>query len=154
MVVNYGTRSSRERAMLTDFGLAIQTATAPTEASISGTAAYLSPEQVRNETLTPASDIYSLGLVVLQCFTNEIAFPGTVVESITGRLNHDPFIPPTLPEPWPLMLSQMTDRLPENRPVAEDVAAAVRQVIRSTAARHKGRRAGDRPGAPIPPRSE
>ena len=86
MIVNYGTASSRERAMLTDFGLAIQTATVPTEASISGTAAYLSPEQVRNETLTPASDIYSLGLVALQCFTNEIAFPGTVVESITGRM--------------------------------------------------------------------
>jgi serine/threonine protein kinase len=147
MVVNYGTESSRERALLTDFGLAIQTATAPTEASISGTAAYLSPEQVRNETLTPASDIYSLGLVILQCFTNEIAFPGTVIESISGRLKHDPFVPESLPEPWPQMLHHMTDRNPANRPVAEEVAVAVRQVIRSTAARHKGRRASDRPGA-------
>ena len=149
MIVNYGTESSRERALLTDFGLAIQTATAPTEASISGTAAYLSPEQVRNETLTPASDIYSLGLVILQCFTNEIAFPGTVIESITGRLKHDPLIPDQLPEPWPAMLAQMTDRIPANRPVAEEVAAAARLVIRSTTARLKGRRASDRPDSPL-----
>ena len=144
MIANYGTESSRERALLTDFGLAIETSALPTAARVAGTAAYLSPEQAQNAALTPATDIYSLGLVILKCFTNEIAFPGTVVESITARLKSDPFIPDTLPEPWPNLLRAMTARLPANRPVAEEVAAAVRQVIRSATGKHKGRRSTDR----------
>ena len=146
MIANYGTESSRERALLTDFGLAIETAAFPTTEEISGTAAYLSPEQARNETLTPATDIYSLGLVVLQCFTNRIAFPGNVLESITTRLKSDPEIPENLPEPWPAMLRAMTDRVAANRPPAEEVTAAVRQVLRSASGKHKGRRASDRAG--------
>jgi serine/threonine protein kinase len=146
MIANYGTLSSRERALLTDFGLAVEASALPTAEKVAGTAAYLSPEQARNDTLTPATDIYSLGLVILQCFTNEIAFPGTVIESITARLSSDPYIPDTLPEPWPAMLRGMTNRDPLQRPAAEDVAAAVRQVLRSATGKHKGRRASDRDG--------
>ena len=145
MIANYETKSSRERALLTDFGLAIETSSVPT--TVSGTAAYVSPEQVRNETLTPATDIYSLGLVALQCFTNQIAFPGTVVESMSVRLVSDPVIPDTLPETWPVLLGAMTQRNPAHRPVAEEVAAAVRQLLRSATGKHKGRRASDRPGS-------
>ncbi len=146
MIASYGTESSRERALLTDFGLAVETSALPTEARVSGTAAYLSPEQVRNESLTPATDIYSLGLVILQCFTNRIAFPGSIVESMTARLTSDPEIPDTLPEPWANIVRAMTRRVPRNRPVAEEVAAAVLQLTRSATGKHKGRRATDRPG--------
>ena len=145
MIANYETKSSRERALLTDFGLAIETSSVPT--TVSGTAAYVSPEQVRNETLTPATDIYSLGLVVLQCFTNQIAFPGTVIESMSARLVSDPVIPDTISETWQVILAAMTRRNPANRPVAEEVAAAVRQLLRSATGKHKGRRASDRPGS-------
>jgi serine/threonine protein kinase len=153
MIVNYGTESSRERAMLTDFGLAIETSGVPAGERSAGTAAYVSPEQALNEPLTPATDIYSLGLVALQCFTNQIEYPGTVLESLTERLRRDPAIPDALPEPWPAMLRQMTDRVPASRPVAEEVAAAARQLLRATSARHKGRRATDVPGSPIPGRT-
>lgn len=131
MVVDYGTRFSRPRARLTDFGIAIH-ATRPPESdgTTNGTAAYLSPEQVRNETLTPASDIYSLGLVLLECFTGVVAFPGTPVESALSRLDRDPEIPDTVPERWSALIGWMTQAAAADRPSAADVANAARNALR------------------------
>ena len=57
---------------LADFGIARmlgdQSAHTATGTTI-GTAAYIAPEQVRGETVSPASDIYSLGLVLLEALT-------------------------------------------------------------------------------------
>lgn len=64
-----------ERVVLLDFGVALRRSAAVVTAltlvgSMVGTLAYMSPEQVRSEaTLTPASDIYSLGLVAHDCLT-------------------------------------------------------------------------------------
>src|SRR5690349_17423457 len=41
-----------------------------------GTPNYLSPEQATGDEVTPASDIYSLGLVLLEALTGERAYPG------------------------------------------------------------------------------
>ena len=132
MVVDYGTRFSRPRARLTDFGIAID-ATRPQEndGTTNGTAAYLSPEQVRNETLTQASDIYSLGLVLLECFTGTIAFPGTPVQSALSRLDRDPEIPAAVPERWRELIAWMTRPRASDRPSAADVATAARGALRT-----------------------
>jgi serine/threonine protein kinase len=132
MVVDYGTRFSRPRARLTDFGIAIH-ATHPQEFAEAtfGTAAYLSPEQVRSETLTPASDIYSLGLVLLECFTRTVAYPGTLVESALARLDQDPEMPDTIPEPWRVLIQSMTRPEASLRPSAADVATAARGALRA-----------------------
>ena len=132
MVVDYGTRFSRPRARLTDFGIAIH-ATRPQELAEAtfGTAAYLSPEQVRSETLTPASDIYSLGLVLLECFTRTVAFPGTPVESALARLDRDPEMPDTVPDRWRALIEAMTHSEPSLRPSAADVATAARGALRA-----------------------
>ena len=76
---------------LTDFGIAVLTGqpAKPTEET-TGTAAYLSPEQVNGQQLAPATDIYSLGLVLLEAFTGRVAFPGGVIESAFARLDRDP----------------------------------------------------------------
>jgi serine/threonine-protein kinase len=59
------------RAVVTDFGLALPltedsspSVTPATGSGVLGTPAYMSPEQLENGPLTPASDIYALGLVM------------------------------------------------------------------------------------------
>lgn len=133
MLVAYGTTTFRARARLTDFGIAGGVlASEHTEAegrATTGTAAYLSPEQASLKRAAPASDIYSLGLVLLECFTHEVAFPGEAVESALARLKLDPRVPDDLPGEWTALLRAMTDRDPAARPTAAQLAPAFRDAI-------------------------
>lgn len=132
MLVTYGTTTFRARARLTDFGIASGIVGAPAheeEGRTTGTAAYLSPEQASREPATAASDIYSLGLVLLECFTRNVAFPGDPVSSALGRLEHDPPIPDGLPDGWPELLRAMTARDPAARPTAEQLTPVLREAV-------------------------
>jgi serine/threonine protein kinase len=91
-----------------------------------GTAAYIAPEQVRGEVVTPASDVYSLGLVLLEALTGRRAYPGGPMESALARLDHAPIIPASLPTGWPALLTRMTDADPLRRPSAEELVAPLR----------------------------
>lgn len=130
MLVNYGTRTSRERAQVADFGIALDI-TLPTAhpPEAAGTAAYLSPEQVRNEGVNTPTDIYSLGLVLLECFTGARAYPGNTIGSALIRLTNRPEIPITIPSDWRSLIFRMTHFDPGNRPDAETVAAEARAII-------------------------
>lgn len=139
LLVDYGHESSRARAKLTDFGIAlsddIERMTA--EGETTGTAAYLSPEQVAGRPLGPASDVYSLGLVLLQCFTRSIEFPGSMVESAMARMSRDPSVPGYLPPHWRDLLRAMTAREPADRPVQGELVSLLRQAVIADSARHK-----------------
>jgi serine/threonine protein kinase len=133
MLVNYGTELSRPRARLTDFGIAIEVGTELVPgAPMLGTAAYLSPEQTTGEPLTPASDIYSLGLVLLECFTRERAFPGDAIESAIIRRDFDPPIPSSVPATWRTIIEDMTSRAPIDRPSAAELANSIRLALRNS----------------------
>ncbi|WP_269768460.1 serine/threonine protein kinase [Arthrobacter sp. YN] len=86
-----------------------------------GTAQYLSPEQAQGLHLTPASDIYSLGLVLLECLTGKAEYPGTPIETASARLHRSPQVPVELPGPLRELLEAMTDMDPEKRPGAHHV---------------------------------
>jgi serine/threonine protein kinase len=132
ILTDYGTASSRPRARVTDFGIAIDAPFTPAEGTmVTGTAGYLSPEQVRNRSLTPATDIYSLGLVMLECFTNTVAFPGDPVESALARINTDPVIPPAVPAHWRGLIARMTKQEFVDRPTAAEVATEIRRILRT-----------------------
>lgn len=54
----------------------------------SGTASYMSPEQIRGGELAPASDIYSFGVVLYELFAGALPF-GAATRSIAGRMRTD-----------------------------------------------------------------
>ena len=116
------------RAKITDFGIArlVDTARRTATGLTIGTAAYLSPEQLTSASVGPASDVYSLGLVLLECLTGRREYPGTGAESALARLHRSPHIPVSLPTPWTGLLAAMTDTDATCRPSAADVAAALR----------------------------
>jgi serine/threonine protein kinase len=114
------------RARLTDFGIArlLGDAARHTKAGFTvGTAAYLAPEQVRGEQVTPAADVYSLGLVLLEALTGERVYQGSPTEAALARLHAPPPVPAQLPPPWREALEMMTTLDPANRPTADDVAS-------------------------------
>jgi serine/threonine protein kinase len=117
------------RVKLADFGIARllgDTVRHTRTGHAIGTAAYLAPEQVRGEDITPAADVYALGLVLLEVLTGERAFPGSPTESALARLHRDPELPASLSAPWRDVLSRMTARTPSARPSGPEVAAALR----------------------------
>lgn len=131
LLVDYGSEVARPRARLTDFGLAVHGEwEPPDDGGVDGTARYLSPEQVRKHRLTPASDIYSLGLVLVECFARVPVFPGSAVESAMARIGVEPEIAKTVPKPWKGLLAAMVSEDPARRPSAVDVLQQVREILR------------------------
>ena len=68
-------------AYLADFGIAkdLGTRVSPyqTDASaVVGSPAYISPEQISAEPITPQTDIYSLGVMLYELLTGAAALPG------------------------------------------------------------------------------
>jgi len=108
---------------LTDFGIARLTDVSAITSSglVVGTAAYLSPEQVRGEGATPASDVYALGLVLIEALTGSPAFTGTASEAALARLDRTPEVPETASPALALLLTTMTASEPSARPAASDV---------------------------------
>lgn len=131
LLVDYGNDSDRARARLTDFGIALAAGVERLTADgvTTGTAAYLSPEQARGGDVGPASDVYSLGLVLLQCFTRRREFPGSLVESAVARLSRDPVVPEPLPEHWKSLLRAMTAQDPQDRPAGAELVTLLRDVV-------------------------
>jgi len=131
MLETHGAATFRPRARVTDFGIAITSASPEPEGdAVAGTIAYLSPEQVRKHRLTPATDVYSLGLVLLECFTGRMAFPGNSAQSAVIRTATDPEIDASVPAPWSTLLTEMLDRNPASRPTAAQAAERMRAALR------------------------
>jgi serine/threonine protein kinase len=98
-----------------------------------GTAAYLSPEQALGKPLSSATDIYSLGLVLLECIKGTVEYPGSAVESAVARLHRAPEIPDDVPSEWADLIRSMTAIEPLERPTAADIETALRQALVSPA---------------------
>jgi len=123
-------------AKLADFGIArlVDATRLTATGSFLGTAGYLSPEQALGTTIGAPSDVYSLGLVLLECLTGERAYPGTAIESAMARLQRDPEIPPSFGPAWAAVLGGMTHREPGERLSSADAAVRLRQLAQSEAA--------------------
>ena len=123
-------------AKILDFGLArkIVTATNSTAAPLAGTPLYMSPEQARGEALTPASDIFSFGLVVYKIAVGKHAFAGeSPLQAVQRILTRDPvapsFINPRLPAGLNSLILNMLAKDAAARPSAEQVTRQLRAIV-------------------------
>src|SRR3954447_16691024 len=120
------------RPHLSDFGIAVLADATNITATgmVIGTASYLSPEQVRGQQVGPASDVYALGLVLLECITARREYPGNALEAAVARLHRAPEIPPELPAPLAGLIAGMTRDEPTERPTTEQVVGELRMLAR------------------------
>jgi serine/threonine protein kinase len=123
-------------AKLTDFGIArrVDGDRMTMHGMTVGTANYLSPEQARNGAVGPPSDVYALGLVLLECLTGTVAFPGSGSVAAAARLSQQPVIPDELSPAWRELLSSMTAADPGTRPTATRAAAELARMRGSSVA--------------------
>ena len=116
---------NRGSVRLADFGIArlLDGTAVTTTHQPMGTMPYIAPEQLEGHKVGPTADIYSLGLVLIECLTGRRVFDGAPAVAAAARLSRDPGIPAGLPEPWPAILHAMTVRDPLARPTAGRVRA-------------------------------
>ena len=107
------------RLRIADFGLAKALADSGwTESGkdLVGTARYASPEQAQGLRLAPASDVYSLGLILVEALSGSVPFSAdTMLGTLTARVETDVPIP-DVPEKLGEVLASMTQREAEERP--------------------------------------
>ncbi|MFC6286994.1 serine/threonine-protein kinase [Nocardioides sp. GCM10027113] len=116
---------------ITDFGIARATeGMALTETGqVMGTPQYLSPEQAQGGTATPASDVYSLGVVAFECLAGERPFVAeTAVATALMHLREPvPDLPSHVPADLAAVVRRAMSKSPEDRfPDATAFAAALR----------------------------
>lgn len=114
-----------------DFGIAALAGADQTDA-VRGSPLYMSPEQINCEPLTPASDLYSLGMVMYLLLTGEAPFTARDTRTLFKRIREEP-APPVRSkrEDIPDALAAIVDRLlskdpkarhPSGRKLAEELA--------------------------------
>lgn len=107
---------------IADFGLvrAVAAAGITSASVILGTAAYLSPEQVRDGNATQRSDVYAVGIMAYELFTGHTPFAGDSALSVAyRRLDTDVPLPSTVidgvPRQFDMLVATATARDPAKR---------------------------------------
>ena len=115
------------RAVVTDFGLAYSVSDSTKGVTLSGsgdllgTPDYMAPEQVEGGPVTPATDVYALGIVLYETVTGVRPFVGdTPIASALRRVAGPPAKPPrelapNLPPAWDAAIMTCLARLPSRR---------------------------------------
>ncbi|GAA1990667.1 serine/threonine-protein kinase [Catenulispora subtropica] len=114
-----------EHVFLTDFGIAKawDGPALTAENFVAGTAGYLAPEQAEGRGASSASDVYALGLVLLETLTGVREYSGTPFERAVAAATRSPRVPPALGAPWCTVLRRMTARDRRRRPTVDEVRA-------------------------------
>ena len=112
---------------ITDFGIAHVAGSVPVTSTgiVMGTPAYIAPERVSGASATPASDLYSLGVVAYECLAGTAPFTGKPLEvAVAHRDLPLPPFPHAVPTEVARLVGELTAKDPAARPAsAEEVAA-------------------------------
>jgi serine/threonine-protein kinase len=111
----------RGKVKVTDFGIARAEgdSTLTETGAVMGTAHYAAPEQVQGRGATPASDLYSLGIVLYEALTGRRPFEAeTPVAAALSRLTNDPPRPSTYRPDIPQAVETVAMRALEREPAA------------------------------------
>jgi eukaryotic-like serine/threonine-protein kinase len=118
---------------VTDFGIARAAASSSMTRTghILGTAHYISPEQAMGDPVGPASDLYSLGVVLYEMLTGELPFDadtplGIAMKHVNGHLRQPKELNPSVPDginaiTLRLLAKNPDDRYPNDSELIEDL---------------------------------
>ena len=119
------------RVRVLDFGIAHTEGSDPLTqtATVMGTAAYLSPEQAAGQSAGPASDLYSLGCVLMEMLTGSPPFDAATAVAAMYRHVHE--VPPRaadvrseVPPGLDAVLDSLLAKQPSSRPATAALARA------------------------------
>ncbi|MGH9459162.1 MAG: serine/threonine-protein kinase PknK, partial [Thermoanaerobaculia bacterium] len=104
-----------------------------------GTLRYMSPEQASADHITPASDMFSLGVVLFEALTGRHPFPATTNRALLHAILGEPApapssIRPELPPALDALVRHLLEKEPAKRPTAIEVRAALRGLTSDAAA--------------------
>jgi len=122
------------RVKITDFGIARIADQVPLTATgqVMGTVQYLSPEQASGHAASPATDIYSLGIVAYESLAGKRPFTGESQVAIAmAQINEQPPpLPATVPVPVQNLVMAMIAKKPADRPSSAATVARAAQALR------------------------
>jgi serine/threonine protein kinase len=126
-----------EIVKLLDFGVAkmhedFQDSTSTQAGTMLGTPYYMSPEQIRNQTITPQTDVWAIGMLAYRFLVGANYWPSATTGELMAMILHEPVTPPSnriplaqLPPAFDAWFMRSCDRDPTRRwaSVGEQVSA-------------------------------
>ncbi|MFN8375063.1 MAG: protein kinase [Anaerolineae bacterium] len=126
-------------AYLSDFGIAKDLSVqSDNEDEMTGSPAYVSPEQITSQDVTPQTDVYSLGIMLYEMLTGQQPFTGEKVAVVILKQLRDPLpsvttVRPDLPPLFDDIIQNATQKTPADRyPDPHSLASALWRAVRST----------------------
>jgi eukaryotic-like serine/threonine-protein kinase len=122
-IVDFGIARSSHGTRLTETG------------SVLGTAAYLAPEQAAGDDVTPAADVYALGVVLYELLAGRTPHTAESLTEFLARGHEQPIpalreLAPDVPEALEDVVMRCLARIPAYRPAsAGDLAAELQAVV-------------------------